>query len=248
MKTTKKTKTTPSVVVTPAAPASPGGYTIGLDLGDRSHYHCVLAATGQLIQPKTEVAPAWGSTRVPRVGFGVPPKPRLTIQAPGSLWEERDDSAIRGAMMVGRMCPAGRRPPHAGRVCSPGPWPPAKPCGGGSSSVFGFTKVPAPMTARRSRSCSPAIPPPRSPWKPVRPAPGSAVTSPVLGRGERTDFCGSTGFGWRSMYVFMVAVFLMSVGWGVRPTTGGSAPLLRGNPRLFRSADTFSTFIASHTG
>ena len=31
MKTTKKTKTTPSVVVTPAAPASPGGYTIGLD-------------------------------------------------------------------------------------------------------------------------------------------------------------------------------------------------------------------------
>ena len=118
MKTTKKTKTTPSVVVTPAAPASPGGYTIGLDLGDRSHYHCVLAATGQLIQPKTEVAPAWGSTRVPRVGFGVPPKPRLTIQAPGSLWVERDASAIRGAMMVGRMCPAGRRPRHAGRVCS----------------------------------------------------------------------------------------------------------------------------------
>ena len=49
MKTTKKTKTTPSVVVTPAAPASPGGCTIGLDLGDRSHYHCVLAATGRLI-------------------------------------------------------------------------------------------------------------------------------------------------------------------------------------------------------
>ena len=68
-----------------------------------------------------------------------------------------------------------------------------------------------------------------------------------FGPGGRVDFCGSTGFGWLSMYVFMVSVFLMSVGWGVRPTTGGSAPLLRGNPRLYRRADTFSTFIASHT-
>ena len=33
MKTTKQTKTTPSVVVPPAAPAPPGGYTIWLDLG-----------------------------------------------------------------------------------------------------------------------------------------------------------------------------------------------------------------------
>ena len=49
MKTTKKTKTTPSVVSTPAALAPPGGCTIGLDLGDRSHYHCVLDAAGQLI-------------------------------------------------------------------------------------------------------------------------------------------------------------------------------------------------------
>ena len=50
MKTTKKTKTTPSVVVTPAAPTSSGGYTIGLDLGDRSHYNCVLAAGGCLVE------------------------------------------------------------------------------------------------------------------------------------------------------------------------------------------------------
>ena len=48
MKTTKKTKTTPSVVVIPAVPASPGGYASGLDLGDRSHFHCVLDATSQL--------------------------------------------------------------------------------------------------------------------------------------------------------------------------------------------------------
>ena len=48
MKTTKKTKTAPSVVSTPAL-APPGGCTIGLDLGDRSHYHCVLDAAGQLI-------------------------------------------------------------------------------------------------------------------------------------------------------------------------------------------------------
>ena len=68
-----------------------------------------------------------------------------------------------------------------------------------------------------------------------------------LGRGERTDFCGSTGLGWRSMYVFMVSVFLSSVVWGVSPTTCGSAPLSRCNPRLLRRADTPFTFIASHT-
>ena len=68
-----------------------------------------------------------------------------------------------------------------------------------------------------------------------------------FGQGVRVDFCGSTGFGWRSMYVFMVSVFLMSVVWGVSPTTGGSAPLMRRNPRLTRRADTVFTFIASHT-
>src|ERR1035437_3173822 len=46
----KQTKTTPSVVSTPTpAPASPGGFTIGLDLGDRSHYVCVLEAAGQIL-------------------------------------------------------------------------------------------------------------------------------------------------------------------------------------------------------
>jgi transposase len=43
----KPTKTTPSVVLTPAAPVPAGGFTIGLDLGDRSHYVCVLDAAGQ---------------------------------------------------------------------------------------------------------------------------------------------------------------------------------------------------------
>src|ERR1035437_4188133 len=69
----------------------------------------------------------------------------------------------------------------------------------------------------------------------------------VLGRGGRIDFCGSTGLGSRSMYVFMVFAFLLSVVWGVSPTTGGSAPFTRCNPRLLRRADTCFTFIASHT-
>src|ERR1035438_6808638 len=44
----KQTKTNPSVVLTsPAVVVS--GFTIGLDLGDRSHYVCVLDATGQIL-------------------------------------------------------------------------------------------------------------------------------------------------------------------------------------------------------
>ena len=136
MKTTKKTKTTPSVVVTPAAPASPGGYTIGLDFGDRSHYHCVLAATGQLIQPKTKVAPAWGSTRVPRVGFGVPPKPRLTIQAPGSLWIAGACSRFRAPNDIRKRCRRYALPPQSKialivyhpipKIRGPARWPSAR--------------------------------------------------------------------------------------------------------------------------
>ena len=45
----KQTKTAPSVVLTPTAPVLAGGFTIGLDLGDRSHYVCVLDATGQIL-------------------------------------------------------------------------------------------------------------------------------------------------------------------------------------------------------
>jgi transposase len=49
-KTNTNTKTTPpSVVSTPTAPVPAGGFTIGLDLGDRSHYVCVLDAAGQII-------------------------------------------------------------------------------------------------------------------------------------------------------------------------------------------------------
>jgi len=39
----------PSVVLTPTAPVPAGGFTLGLDLGDRSHYVCVLDAAGQII-------------------------------------------------------------------------------------------------------------------------------------------------------------------------------------------------------
>src|ERR1035437_9137597 len=45
-----KTKTTPSVVPTPTpALVIPGGFTLGLDLGDRSHHVCVLDAAGQIV-------------------------------------------------------------------------------------------------------------------------------------------------------------------------------------------------------
>jgi len=49
MKTKNKTNLTPSVVSTSTAPVHAGGFTIGLDLGDRSHYVCVLDAQGQII-------------------------------------------------------------------------------------------------------------------------------------------------------------------------------------------------------
>ena len=47
--TNQQTKTTPSVVLTtPAALVS--GFTLGLDLGDRSHHVCVLDAAGEIIR------------------------------------------------------------------------------------------------------------------------------------------------------------------------------------------------------
>src|SRR5271168_3995812 len=45
----KQNKTSRSVVLTSTAPVLAGGFTIGLDLGDRSHYVCALDATGQII-------------------------------------------------------------------------------------------------------------------------------------------------------------------------------------------------------
>ena len=45
-----KTKTTPSVVPTSPATVTPGGFTLGLDLGDRSHHVCVMDATGQIVR------------------------------------------------------------------------------------------------------------------------------------------------------------------------------------------------------
>jgi hypothetical protein len=47
------TNTTPSVVSTPTlTPAAivPGGFTLGLELGDRSHHVCVLDTTGQIVR------------------------------------------------------------------------------------------------------------------------------------------------------------------------------------------------------
>ena len=63
----KPTKTPPALVLTPAAPVLAGGFTIGLDLGNRSHYVCALAAPGQIIHegpsPNDRVALAWLPTK-----------------------------------------------------------------------------------------------------------------------------------------------------------------------------------------
>jgi transposase len=47
-----KTNTTPSVVSNSLTPATviPGGFTLGLDLGDRQHHVCVLDAAGQIVR------------------------------------------------------------------------------------------------------------------------------------------------------------------------------------------------------
>ncbi len=54
-----------------------------------------------------------------------------------------------------------------------------------------------------------------------------------LARGGRIDFCGSTGLGPRSMYLFMMSVFLSSVVRGVSPTTCGSATRITGRIPTF---------------
>src|ERR1039457_3821021 len=47
-----KNNNTPSVVSNSPSPATivPCGFTLGLDLGDRSHHVCVLDATGQIVR------------------------------------------------------------------------------------------------------------------------------------------------------------------------------------------------------
>ena len=159
----KPTKNTPSVVLSsPAAVVS--GFTIGLDLGDRSHYVCVLDAAGQIIQE------------------GPMLNDRAALTAMESLCTSSPMHRL-GSLAVASGCLK---------------W---------TTGIFGAAG---------------------------------------LRRGERIGFCGSTGFGWRSMYVFMVFAFRFIVVWGVSPTTGGSAPFTRCNPRLSRRADTLFAFIASH--
>ena len=84
--------------------------------------------------------------------------------------------------------------------------------------------------------------------RPYREDSRPATRATGLGTPGLDVFCGWTGFRWRSMYVFMVSVFLSSVVTDESPTTCGSAPFTLCNPRLLRRIDTFSTFIASHTG
>jgi len=64
-----KTKTAPSVVITPT-PVANSGFTLGLDLGDRAHHVCVLDAAGQILReaslPNTRPALAQLLTEFPR--------------------------------------------------------------------------------------------------------------------------------------------------------------------------------------
>ena len=83
--------------------------------------------------------------------------------------------------------------------------------------------------------------------RPYREDSRPATSATGLGAPGRDAFCGWTGFGLHSMYVFMVSVFLSSVVTDASPTTCGSAPFTRCNPRSLRRADTVFTFIASHT-
>src|ERR1035441_8097142 len=66
--TTTKTNT-PSVPMPTPAPVNTGGCTIGLDLGDRNHYVCVLDAAGETVHegpmPNERVALALLLTKYP---------------------------------------------------------------------------------------------------------------------------------------------------------------------------------------
>jgi len=83
--------------------------------------------------------------------------------------------------------------------------------------------------------------------RPYREDSRPATSAAGLGAPGRDAFCGWTDFGRRIMYVFMVSIFLSSVVTDASPTTCGSAPFTRCNPRSLRRADTVFTFIASHT-
>jgi hypothetical protein len=71
------------------------------------------------------------------------------------------------------------------------------------------------------------------------------------GRGVRGSrpvvLCGSTVLEARSRYVCMVFALRFSVVGGVSPTTCGSAPFTRCNPRLHRRTDTAFAFVESRT-
>ena len=83
--------------------------------------------------------------------------------------------------------------------------------------------------------------------RPYREDSRPATSATGLGTPGRDAFCGWTGLGLRSMYVFMVSVFLSSVVTDESLTTCGSAPFTRCNPRSLQRADTAFTFITSHT-
>ena len=79
--------TTPAVVSTPTAPVISGGCTLGLDLGDRSHFVCVLDAAGQIIHEG------------PKVGRAAPRAPSLPIRG-GARGATRPTNLTRAKVIV----------------------------------------------------------------------------------------------------------------------------------------------------
>ena len=83
MKTTKKNKTTSSVVVTPAAPASPGGCTIGLDLGGSQSLPLRAGCHRPVDSTENQSCASLGEHTRPACGFRRPAETSSHHPSPG---------------------------------------------------------------------------------------------------------------------------------------------------------------------
>ena len=86
MKTTKKNKTTSSVVVTPAAPASPGGCTIGLDLGGSQSLPLRAGCHRPVDSTENQSCASLGEHTRPACGFRRPAETSSHHPSPGPAY------------------------------------------------------------------------------------------------------------------------------------------------------------------
>jgi len=113
-----KNNNTPSVVSNSPTPATivPSGFTLGLDLGDRSHHVCVMDATGQIVREG-----ALSNTR-PALAKLLAEYPRATVALEAgthSPWISRYLTGLGAKVIVGNRClsDARRRPTGIGTRC-----------------------------------------------------------------------------------------------------------------------------------